>query len=128
MAPVASAISSIVDCERYPIHNLQSDEGRALVDSCREKWRKFGNLNLPGFIRDSVIKQMAAEVADLPDAFAHKGIRGSGLAAVYPRARRPPRFASDEAVAALRPTHPLRRFSKQETLVIADDQVPLTQL
>jgi len=83
-------------------------------------------LSQPGFVHPNAIARMASEVNDLPNAFHHFG--DNGLDAVYPVARRPLRYASDEAVGVLPPSHPLRRSSKQDTLSIASDQIPAGSL
>lgn len=116
------AIENLVDCTRYPLHDLHGEAARALVAECRAKWMAHGNLDLPGFVRSDVLEQMAIEVADLPGAFNHTD------GTTYPRARRPARLKSDSAVAALPSSHPLRRSTKQDTLVIAADQIPARSL
>ncbi|MBB2893549.1 HalD/BesD family halogenase [Flexivirga oryzae] len=64
-APVAYA--DFVDLERYPIHDLGSERGRAFVASCKAEMDATGVCNLVGFIRPEAVDamvQIAGELAD----------------------------------------------------------------
>jgi hypothetical protein len=48
-------LSEIVDLERYPIDDLESDAGRALVERARTALHAVGACDLPGFLRPEAI-------------------------------------------------------------------------
>lgn len=59
--------ADVVDLDKYPIHNLDSDEGRALIDSCRKELAKDGCCTLKGFIKSEAVAQMAELANKLED-------------------------------------------------------------
>ena len=60
------AVESLIDLGRYPIHQPSSAEYSDLIEFCQTQLQKVGSVDLPGFIRTSVLEEMAGEVADLP--------------------------------------------------------------
>ena len=60
------AVESLIDLERYPIHRPNSPEYLDLIEFCQTQLSKVGSVDLPGFIRSSVLEEMAAEVSNLP--------------------------------------------------------------
>jgi hypothetical protein len=58
-------IADIIDLDRYPIHELGSSDGRALLERCREALRRDGALKLDGFIRADAMPELVAEARDL---------------------------------------------------------------
>ncbi|MEQ8369852.1 MAG: 2OG-Fe(II) oxygenase [Alphaproteobacteria bacterium] len=59
----------LVDTERYPIHDLTSPAGQALVAQCRRDLAEHALCSLPGFLRPEAIRQMLDEAQPLmPDA------------------------------------------------------------
>lgn len=58
----------VVDLELYPIHNLGSIKGSALVVDARAKLLSTGICQLPGFLRPRAISQTLVQVAGLADA------------------------------------------------------------
>lgn len=66
-ATQAPAYADVVDLERYPIHDLDSERGRAFVAECKAELDSSGVCNLEGFIRPEAVARMveiADEVAD----------------------------------------------------------------
>ncbi|EWM10471.1 hypothetical protein [Kutzneria sp. 744] len=59
--------ADVVDLGRYPIHELDSDRGRALVFDCRAELVDTGVCNLPGFVTDTAVAAMAALAERIAD-------------------------------------------------------------
>lgn len=65
------AIEQVIDLDRYPLGDLESERGRELVASCREALRATGACHLDGFVRPEAVTQILAEAERLaPEAFA----------------------------------------------------------
>jgi len=58
----AGGIGDIVDLERYPIQDLDSTAGKALVARCRQAFADDVSCALPGFIRASAVDALVADV------------------------------------------------------------------
>ena len=58
-------MEKLIDLEKYPIHEASS-EYDDLVEFCQTQLRKVGSVDLPGFVRSSVIEKMSVEVDNLP--------------------------------------------------------------
>ncbi|WFR73410.1 2OG-Fe(II) oxygenase [Prescottella defluvii] len=66
----ATAIAEIIDLDRYPIDRLDSEEGRRLVERCRDDLRNRGACQLHGFIRPNAVESLVAEsLAKAGDAY-----------------------------------------------------------
>ena len=64
------ALAAIVDLDRYPIDDLDSPAGGALIARCREQLEAVGACDLEGFLRADAARAIAAEALDLaPDGF-----------------------------------------------------------
>ncbi|WP_227370826.1 hypothetical protein [Halomonas sp. M20] len=50
--------ADVVDLDKYPIHNIDSSEGKALIDSCRKELAKDGCCTLEGFIKPEAVARM----------------------------------------------------------------------
>jgi alkylated DNA repair dioxygenase AlkB len=61
------AYADVVDLKRYPIHALDSAEGRALVAECRKAMSEAGVCALDGFITPGAVAEMVALEARLAD-------------------------------------------------------------
>lgn len=59
-AQTLPAYADVVDLDAYPIHDLDSERGRALVQACREELAAAGACNLPGFITPSAVDAMVS--------------------------------------------------------------------
>ena len=58
----SAPIDSLLDLNSFPLHRLDTPEGHALVQRCREELATGGMFNLPGFVREDAL---AAAVAEL---------------------------------------------------------------
>ena len=54
-------LHEVVDLKRYPITELESDAGRALIAGCREALSRDAICVLPGFVQPDAVASMAAE-------------------------------------------------------------------
>jgi hypothetical protein len=102
-------IADLIDLERYPIDDLGSVRGKALVDAARRGHEADGAANLPGFIRAEAVPLLAAEA----NALLEKGYRKTKIRTAY---YRPP----DPDLAA---DHPRCRLWQEGSLQLADDQI-----
>ena len=108
---VDSVLATLVDLESYPIDDLDSDRGRALVANCRAELGKTDSCLLPGFVRAEAIAQMRADAREVaPLAYFGGGRR---VNAYY-----------DDGESSLRPHHPKNVFFDLRVGIVAYDQVP----
>jgi hypothetical protein len=56
-----SAVAAVVDLDRYPIHELPSPRGQALLTFCRASLDFEGACQLPGFFRPAAVDALVAE-------------------------------------------------------------------
>jgi hypothetical protein len=61
------ALAEIVDLDRYPVHELESDAGRALVEHARAALQAVGACDLPGFLRPEAIAAAVASALSVRD-------------------------------------------------------------
>lgn len=59
--------ADVVDLVRYPIHDLGSAAGQALLARCRAELARDGVCSLPGFVRPDAVTAMVALAAALAD-------------------------------------------------------------
>lgn len=57
--------ANVVDLDRYPIHDLDSERGQAFIQKCREDLEANGACNLPGFIKPEAVAAMVKLADDL---------------------------------------------------------------
>jgi alkylated DNA repair dioxygenase AlkB len=57
--------ADVVDLGTYPIHDLGSEQGRALIARCRQELTDTGVCNLPGFIRPEAVARMVEIAGEL---------------------------------------------------------------
>lgn len=63
-------MENIVDLERYPIMDLESPAGNALVERCRKAFRDDVSCLLRGFVKPQAVARMVADAeAKEADAF-----------------------------------------------------------
>src|SRR4051794_20163177 len=60
-------LSEIVDLDRYPIDDLESEAGRALVERARSALQAVGACDLPGFLRPGAIDAAVASALAVQD-------------------------------------------------------------
>ena len=59
--------ADVVDLDAYPIHELDSPRGHALVRQCRQELAEHGVCSLPGFITPDAVAQMVTLADGLAD-------------------------------------------------------------
>jgi hypothetical protein len=69
----------LIDTDRYPIDELDSDGGRALIDRCRRELAASGACQLEGFLSGSAVERLTHEAL----ALGHLGVRKEGTHNVY---------------------------------------------
>jgi alkylated DNA repair dioxygenase AlkB len=107
---VARIYADVVDLDRYPINDLDSDRGRAFVADCREQLRRDGVCNLAGFVTAQAGAEMIRHAAELASA-AH---RTDNTHTIYFE-------PTDKSVPA---THPLAAQQRSAKKTVACDQIP----
>jgi hypothetical protein len=70
----ANGMQDIVDLERYPLSEPDSEAWRETVGRCRRDLSETGMFNLEGLLRDHVAERIAAEIQPVMDgaSFLHK--------------------------------------------------------
>lgn len=63
----------VIDLQRYPLDQLDSVDGQALVQRCRDDLERDGMFNLAGLMRPEAIENAVSEAKLLfeSDAFTH---------------------------------------------------------
>lgn len=61
------AYADVVDLDRYPIHDLDSERGRAFVAECKAELDETGVCALEGFIRPEAVARMVQLAHDVAD-------------------------------------------------------------
>lgn len=61
------AYADVVDLDRYPIHELDSERGRAFVAECKAELEATGVCNLAGFIRPGAVARMVELAGELSE-------------------------------------------------------------
>src|SRR5437764_664170 len=105
-----AAYQAVVDLSRYPIGDLDSSRGRALVRDGRGQLRATGLCQLPGFLTQAAVTEMVAQAGELAGTAWASDRRHT----VY---FEPP----DESVAAGHPRAAMQRSAKK---AIAYDHIP----
>ncbi len=73
---VGLEMHQIVDLERYPINQLDSRRGEALIAACKEALESKALCTMPGFVFPDVVAEMARRVqALLPTAYRYDAPR-----------------------------------------------------
>lgn len=103
---------NIIDLERFPVHQMQSAEGRSFLARCRAELADTGACNLDGFIRDEAVNAMAEEALALAPLAYVKDTRRNAY------------FTEDDAT--LPPEHPMRAFFPLKMSQLANDAIPKT--
>jgi hypothetical protein len=108
----------LVDLDRYPLNNLDSEAGTQLVADTRASLESIGSCSLPGFVRASVISDMAAEASSL-EQLAYPG----------PTEVTPYFFNYNLGEGVEVPDdHPLKRKGKRNLAQVATDLIPKQHL
>lgn len=104
------AYADVVDLDRYPIHDLDSDRGRAFMQDCKNALAEDGACCLPGFITDAAI----AAMIDLADDLADQAWTSS----------RPHTIYFEEPDSSVEAKHPKAHQVRSVKHGIAYDQIP----
>lgn len=66
-------MKTLLDLERFPIDDLATKKGQALIASCKRDLSDMGMFNLEGFVKPSALARMVEEVAPVlkTEAFTH---------------------------------------------------------
>lgn len=102
--------ADVVNLDRYPIHELDSDRGRAFVQDCKDALAEEGACCLPGFITDAAV----AAMVDLADDLADKAWTSS----------RPHTIYFEEPESNVSPEHPRAHQVRSVKHGIAYDYIP----
>jgi hypothetical protein len=106
----ATAYQDAADLARYPIHELASTAGQALVTACRRQMEAAGVCQLPGFLTGPAVETMVGQAGELaPAAWATDQTH-----TVYFE-------PADESVPARHPRAAQQRSAKK---AIAYDRIP----
>jgi hypothetical protein len=111
-ADISSWLSArdLIDIERYPIDDLDSAAGRALIDRCRRDLAASGACQLDGFLSDDAIEQLTSEAL----ALGHLGVRKEGTHNVY----------FEEIDSELPADDPRRIIERSSQSTVAYDLIP----
>jgi hypothetical protein len=104
----------IVNTALYPLDQLDSSEGQALLDRVRGRLQQNGSCTLPDFVAADVLQQMASEASSI----AHLAYPGPTEVSPYFFNYR---LGEGEPLAD---THPLRRKGKRQLAQVATDLIP----
>jgi hypothetical protein len=59
--------SQIINVDKYPIHELDSQPARALIESVRKQLKYDGSCTLDGFVNAAVVQKMAQQAGSLSE-------------------------------------------------------------
>jgi len=102
MANVLERLDHHIDLGRYPIHELDSSAGRALVARAHEMMARDTLCVFEGFLREAAVRQLSAEISSL-EPTAHRvdypstlygWMNNAGFPADHPRSQLPRRNCS----------------------------------
>lgn len=69
--PHLERLDAYVDLDRYPVHDLDSQAGKALVAEAQDMMKRDTLCLLDGFLRDSAVAELSAEITQL-ETGAHR--------------------------------------------------------
>jgi alkylated DNA repair dioxygenase AlkB len=100
-----------LDLDRFPLDDLESAGGKALVELCRRRLADLGLFSLEGFVRPSALRRCVAEVKPVLDraAFTHR--------------RRHTIYFEDD-IAGLASDHPALKRVETVNHTVCADQIP----
>ena len=55
-------MNDLLDLDRYPLHALDEDAGRSLVEACRDSLERDGMFTLRGLLRPAALEQMLPQI------------------------------------------------------------------
>ena len=104
-------LADLVALDRYPVDRLESREGLALVEGCREALRARGAARLDGFLRPEAVERLVADAREL----ASLG---------YPNDDVHNAYFDEEIDEALPADHPRRILVRSAQKAVAMDLLP----
>ena len=108
-APTTSSLDGLIDLEHYPIHDLDGESGRALIQRCHEQLADDGCVVLKNFVPEEALARLERETERLsPEAHYNQTETNP-----YNNAGDPERPAS----------HPLNRFDDRTNGFVAGDRI-----
>jgi len=115
---------SWIDADRYPVAQLDSPDGRALLEHCREQLARDGACELPAFLRPQALARMQREARELaPRAHYQRGAATPYLElpsehwpSDHPRKRWSPFRVGAVAYDLIPPEHALRQLYEWDGL------------
>ncbi|HWK47569.1 MAG TPA: hypothetical protein VNT30_22795 [Stellaceae bacterium] len=110
LKPAEDDVIGLIDTDRYPIHDLDSAAGQALLAQCREQMKATGSCLLPGFLTPAAVARMAAEAAAVAPSAHHRPDSGTSYLE-----------APDESFPE---GHPKRRLQTTSLGAVAYDLIP----
>ncbi|MFA9421791.1 MAG: 2OG-Fe(II) oxygenase [Gammaproteobacteria bacterium] len=108
----------LIDLDRYPLDDLDSEAGMQLVADTRASLAAIGACSLPGFVRASAISEMAAQASSL----AHLAYPGPTEVTPYFF-----NYNLGEGAEVV-DDHPLKRKGKRNLAQVAADLIPKQHL
>lgn len=103
-------LERLVDLERYPLHELDSARGRAVVEAARADVTRMGAAELPGFLTKQGLAFALADTRSL----AKLAYRSGGMGTAY----------LELPDASWPADHPRKHFERYDVGVVAYDQFP----
>lgn len=108
-AAASASLEGLIDLSRYPINQLDSDAGKALVEQCRQQLNEDGCVVLKNFVPQEALEVLERETERLsPDAHYNQ------------TETNPYNNAGDETRPA---SHPLNRFDDRTNGFVAGDRI-----
>lgn len=107
-----ASIDSLIDLEKFPIHELDSAGCQALIQRCQTELAQTGCSTLRGFIRDEVLRALADEAEKLAPTAYHSRVEGNAYL--------------EPVDASLPDFHPKRMIETTALGAVAYDQIPET--
>jgi hypothetical protein len=103
-------LETLVDLERYPLHDLDSARGKAVVEAARADLARMGAAELPGFLTPAGLVAAIADARSL----AKLAYRSGGMGTAY----------LELPDASWPADHPRKHFERYDVGVVAYDQFP----
>ena len=107
---VEDDVIKLVDTGRYPIDDLESPAGQALLAECHAQMQATGSCLLPGFLTPEAVARMAAEATAVAPSAHHRPDTGTSYLE-----------APDESFPE---GHPKRRLQTTSLGAVAYDLIP----
>src|SRR5262249_39156103 len=119
------SLETMVDLDRYPVHELASERGQRLVAECRLSLAREGVMMLPGFLKPEATACMAREAEAIREQAYFKEVVGNpylepvdaSLPVDHPRRMTESTVVGALAYDQIPEAHALRRLYEWETML-----------